>query len=79
MGRPGTRGDGEALVHDAHAADPSLAFALSRLALQPDGPTPIGIFLDVARAVHGAAGVTGSPGDAELDALLGAGDRWQVA
>ena len=36
--------DGEALVHDARREDPSPAFALSRLSLVPNGPTPIGIF-----------------------------------
>ena len=42
-------GDGEPVVHDAHDPDPSLAFALSRLSLQPTGPTPIGIFRSVQR------------------------------
>ena len=78
-------GDGEALVHDAHRDDPSLAFALSRLSLVPNGPTPIGIFRSVERPVPGRdltqrlqsarAGV----GEAELDALLGSGDTWTVA
>ena len=31
-------------MHDEHRADPSLAFALSRLADQPTTPTPIGVF-----------------------------------
>ena len=43
-------GDDALLVHDAHAEDPSVAFALSRLAdpttLQD---TPIGIFRDIER------------------------------
>jgi 2-oxoglutarate ferredoxin oxidoreductase subunit beta len=72
-------GDGEPLVHDAHRDDPSLAFALSRLSLVPDGPTPIGIFRDVARPVHGSSLELGTAGDAELDALLAAGDTWTVA
>jgi 2-oxoglutarate ferredoxin oxidoreductase subunit beta len=67
------------LIHDAHRDDPSLAFALSRLSLVPDGPTPIGIFRSVSRPVHGASLALGSAGDAELDALLSAGDTWQVA
>jgi 2-oxoglutarate ferredoxin oxidoreductase subunit beta len=72
-------GDGEPVVHDAHRDDPSLAFALSRLSLVPDGPTPIGIFRSVRRPVHGASLALGSAGDAELDALLGSGDTWRVA
>ena len=36
-------------VHDAHRDDPAGAFALSRLADGPYGPTPIGVFRDVER------------------------------
>ena len=43
--------DGEPVIHDAHREDPSFAFALSRLSVTPDGPTPIGIFRDVQRRV----------------------------
>src|SRR5690606_19740892 len=35
-------------------ADPSHATALARLAERPSGPTPIGVFRDVERAVYGA-------------------------
>jgi 2-oxoglutarate ferredoxin oxidoreductase subunit beta len=72
--------EGDFVVHDAHRADPSLAFALSRLSLSPDGPTPIGIFRDVRRPVWNRD-LPVRPerlGDAELDALLGAGDTWTV-
>jgi 2-oxoglutarate ferredoxin oxidoreductase subunit beta len=72
--------DGEFVVHDAHCEDPSLAFALSRLSSSPDGPTPIGIFRDVQRPVW-SRDLPARPerlGDAELDALLGAGDTWTV-
>ena len=48
-------GEDALLVHDAHRADPSLAFALARLAERPTGPTPIGIFRAVERPLHGAA------------------------
>jgi 2-oxoglutarate/2-oxoacid ferredoxin oxidoreductase subunit beta len=78
-------GDGEPLVHDAHREDPSLAFALSRLSLVPDGPTPIGVFRDVARPVSGQELTAqlqanrAETGTAELDALLHAGDTWTVA
>jgi 2-oxoglutarate ferredoxin oxidoreductase subunit beta len=76
-------GEDALVVHDAHRDDPSLAFALSRLSASPDGPTPIGIFRDVARPVSGRALArelqAARPGDAELDAVLGAGDSWVVA
>jgi 2-oxoglutarate ferredoxin oxidoreductase subunit beta len=76
-------GDGEPVVHDAHRDDPSLAFALSRLSSSPDGPTPIGVFRDVRRPVSGRALTrelhAGQAGDAELEALLHAGDTWTVS
>ncbi len=80
-------GEDALLVHDAHREDPSLAFALARLADRPTEPTPIGVFRDVERPLHGAAaaaGGTGSPGrtvadSVMLDALLHAGDTWTVA
>ena len=33
-------------VHDAHAPNPSAAFALSRISQGPYGPTPLGVFRD---------------------------------
>ncbi len=39
-------------VHDATAADPAAAFALSRLSHSPVGPTPIGIFRDATAPVY---------------------------
>src|SRR5215212_9726351 len=73
------------LVHDAHRDDPSLAFALSRLSLVPNGPTPIGIFRDVSKPVSAQeltaqlAANRASTGPAELDQLLRSGDTWTVA
>jgi 2-oxoglutarate/2-oxoacid ferredoxin oxidoreductase subunit beta len=72
-------GEDAVVVHDAHRDDPSLAFALSRLSASPDAPTPIGIFRDVRRPVSGRELRPAPPGDAELDALLGAGDTWVIA
>ena len=40
------------LVHDPGRPDPAIAFALSRLSHGPYGPTPIGIFRDVARPTY---------------------------
>src|SRR5262249_6677272 len=42
-------GEDRILVHDEHRTDPTLAFALSRLADRPTVPTPMGVFRDVAR------------------------------
>jgi 2-oxoglutarate/2-oxoacid ferredoxin oxidoreductase subunit beta len=78
-------GEENLLVHDAHRADPSLAFALSRLSAQPTGPTPIGIFRQVERPVamrdlgRTLASNRAEIGEAELDELLRAGDSWTVA
>ncbi|MDO8188290.1 2-oxoacid:ferredoxin oxidoreductase subunit beta [Conexibacter sp. JD483] len=71
------------IVHDQHREDPSLAFALARLADGPTEPTPIGIFRQVQRPVHGAA-ASENPGRAvgdvgALDQLLHAGDTWTIA
>jgi 2-oxoglutarate ferredoxin oxidoreductase subunit beta len=73
-------GDGDAVVHDAHTADPSHAFALSRLSAQPTGPTPIGVFRDVSRAVFGEdfPRERAGAGPDALDALLNRGDVWTV-
>jgi 2-oxoglutarate ferredoxin oxidoreductase subunit beta len=73
------------VIHDAHRDDPSLAFELSRLSSSPDGPTPIGIFRDVARPVsgqeltHQLAVARAGADDAALDALLHAGDTWTIS
>jgi len=79
-------GEDALLVHDAYREDPSLAFALARLAEQPTGPTPIGVFRAVERPLHGAAAAAADPtrprevaDTAALDALLHAGDTWTVA
>ena len=77
-------GEASLLVHDAHAADPSYAFALSRLDNTDFTHTPIGVFrqaprdsyddlmaaqIDTARSKQGAG---------DLAALLTSGDTWQI-
>jgi 2-oxoglutarate/2-oxoacid ferredoxin oxidoreductase subunit beta len=77
-------GEDKLLVHDEHRDDPSLAFALSRIATGPTMPTPLGIFRDVDRPVYGdgmehqlrAAAESQGPGD--LARLLSSGDTWTV-
>jgi 2-oxoglutarate/2-oxoacid ferredoxin oxidoreductase subunit beta len=73
------------LVHDEHDADASLAFALSRLAHTPHGPTPLGVFRDIERPVYDtlmAEQIEKSRrelGAGELDKLLHAGDTWRIS
>lgn len=77
-------GEKNLLVHDENREDPSLAFALSRLAEGPLGPTPIGVFRAVHRPVYGdgmenqlrRAAEQQGPGD--LERLLASGDTWTV-
>ena len=77
-------GEDGLLVHDAHNVDPSRAFALAHLAHSVSDPTPIGVFRDVERPVHGQASnpqiqaAQESVGDEELAALLHAGATWTV-
>ncbi len=78
-------GEDRLLVHDEHRADPTLAFALSRLAFAPSMPTPIGVFRDVIRDTYEnevqrqivAAVDRQGPGD--LEQLLASGASWDVA
>ena len=80
-----TVGEDKILVHDEHRDDPSLAFALSRVADGPVGPTPLGVFRDVQRPAYGEgmeaqlrkAAEAQGPGD--LSKLLSTGDTWTVA
>ena len=72
-------------VHDETAVDPSIAFALSRLAAHVNQPTPMGVFRAVDRPEYGegvdsqiaAAQAEKGPGD--LDALLHSLPTWEVS
>ena len=72
------------LVHDEAADDPSIAFAISRLATAPTMPTPIGVFRSVDRPEYATEvnrqldEVTSSQGAGSLDALLHSLPTWQV-
>ncbi len=74
-------GERELVVHDPSTRDGGLAYALARLAEDPSGPTPLGIFRDVERPVYGrTAGSQSSPSnETDLDQLLHAGDSWTIA
>ncbi|MFK0060570.1 2-oxoacid:ferredoxin oxidoreductase subunit beta [Streptomyces werraensis] len=78
--------EADILVHDAHNASPTTAFALSRLA-DPDTlhHTPIGVFRSVGRPVYDTLmadqldTAVDRHGKGELAALLAGGDTWTVA
>ena len=77
-------GEGEALVHDAEHATPTLAFGLSRLTQERVGATPIGVFRSIQRPVYDELmaeqieGATAKLGAGDLEALLHAGETWTV-
>jgi 2-oxoglutarate/2-oxoacid ferredoxin oxidoreductase subunit beta len=78
-------GEDTLLVHDEHHETSSLAFALSRIAHTPVGPTPIGVFRDVERPVYDElmaeqiATATEERGAGDLRELLHGGDTWTIA
>ncbi|KDN83827.1 2-oxoacid:ferredoxin oxidoreductase subunit beta [Kitasatospora cheerisanensis] len=80
------RSEGEAVVHDAHAASPTTAFALTRLA-EADAlhHTPIGVLRDVRRDVYDTqmadqlALAEEQRGRGELGALLAGPSTWTVS
>ena len=75
---------GSLLTHDAHAADPSYAFALSRLDSSDFAHTPIGVFRQAPRPSYDdlmseqLEAARTQQGDGDLAALLAGGDTWQV-
>jgi 2-oxoglutarate ferredoxin oxidoreductase subunit beta len=77
-------GEEALLVHDETREDPSLAFALSRLARGPFEPTPIGVFRAVERPDYGGAmdaqllESQSRRGPGDLAALLRSGSTWTV-
>ena len=79
----GVTDESELLVHDAHHAEPSAAFALSRLTRETCGATPIGVFRDVERGVYDELmaeqlRAAREQDGADLSSLLHAGDTWRI-
>ncbi len=77
-------GEDAIAIHDAGRHEPSHAFALAHLAERPTGPTPVGVFRDVARPVY-AQGLNeeleearAKVGEEQLAALLSSGEAWTV-
>jgi 2-oxoglutarate ferredoxin oxidoreductase subunit beta len=79
-------GDPRVVVHDAHAEDPSYAFALSRLSQIDSRYSPMGVFRDVIRPSYDqllndqlAVAKAQAPGDAAaLNNLLRGSDTWTI-
>jgi len=76
--------ESELLVHDAHAVEPSSAFALSRLTRGTSGATPIGVFRDVDRSVYDELmaeqiETAQQATEGDLGGLLHAGDTWSIS
>ena len=72
------------LIHDEKAADPSLAFLLSRMRY-PDFPEPLGVFRDVDQPCYDGvvreqiAEAIAERGPGNLDKLLHSGSTWRVS
>ena len=86
LGKSDTAAGQDTLItHDAHRADPSYAFALSRLDTADFRHTPVGVFRQVEQASYDqlmaeqidAARSRSGPGD--LAALLAGNDTWEVS
>jgi 2-oxoglutarate ferredoxin oxidoreductase subunit beta len=71
------------LIHDEKAAEPTLAFLLSRMR-QPDQPEPMGVFRAVEQAVYGdlvrdqISAARKSRGDGDLQSLITGTETWTV-
>jgi 2-oxoglutarate ferredoxin oxidoreductase subunit beta len=73
-------GEERLVVHDPRAADAGLAYSLVRLAEDPSGPTPIGIFRSVDRPVfRRAQDGAEAPSQDQLSRLLFTDDAWTIA
>ena len=78
--------DPRVVVHDAHADDPSYAFALSRLSSLDSRYAPMGVFRAVDRPTYDAQlaaqldqAAAKAPGDDDaLDRLLQGADTWSI-
>ncbi len=78
-------GEDGVLVHDSSHAEPSLAFALSRVTQSTHGGTPVGIFRNIERPVYDdlmaeqLQVAEEKRGKGDLAELLHAGETWVVS
>ena len=76
----------DVVTHDAHADDPTLAFAISRLDTPDMAHVPVGVFRDVERATYDdlvreqvtTASADGPPTTEALQSLISGNDTWTV-
>lgn len=77
-------GEDDLIFHDEKAAEPSLAFLLSRMR-HPEFPEPLGIFRDVEAPTYDkgvndqVAEALTKYGKGDLDKLFNSGDTWMVS
>ena len=77
-------GEDALVVHDETRPDPAVAFALSRLSMDPYSPTPIGVFRAIERGEYSTdatsqlAAAQESKGQGDLSALLRSNPTWDV-
>jgi 2-oxoglutarate ferredoxin oxidoreductase subunit beta len=76
--------ESELIVHDATLADPSYAFALSRLDSYDFTHTPVGVFRAVERGSYDDAmaaqiNTARARGAGDLGKLLAGNDTWEVS
>ncbi len=77
-------GEENLAVHDVNDANPSAAFALSRISDGPSGPTPIGVFRSVSVPTYGELvqdqldAAVERKGTGDLAALYASGGTWTV-
>jgi 2-oxoglutarate ferredoxin oxidoreductase subunit beta len=78
-------GEDKLIIHDESKIDASRAFALSRLAHSPTGPTPLGVFRAVERPVYEdlveaqVQQAKARSGEGDLGTLLRSGETWEVS
>ena len=71
-------------VHDAHAAEPHVAFALSRVTHASHGATPLGVLRSIKVPSYDQqlsdqlSTAVANSGAGDLQTLLGSVDTWQV-
>ena len=75
-------GEENLLVHDERAAEPTLAYLLSRMG-PPDFPTPVGVFRAIDKPVYSGLLMqqlreARSRAEPDLDALYRQGETWEV-
>ena len=77
-------GEDALVVHDETRPDPAVAFALSRLSMDPYSPTPVGVFRAIERGEYSTdatsqlAAAQETKGQGDLSALLRSNPTWDV-